>query len=108
MSRIKTVISQYFVEDFKSTKFSNLIAYKNYFGEKMCIMHAFFHFYTVWFAIPAFFSLILCLYQLYFKEFDVIVCVVFAFCISIWSTIFVEMWKRKEYHIQTQWGIVTP
>jgi hypothetical protein len=74
----------------------------------MCIMHAFFHFYTVWFAIPAFFSLILCLYQLYFKEFDVIVCVVFAFCISIWSTIFVEMWKRKEYHIQTQWGIVTP
>lgn len=62
ISRIKTSIEQYFFEDFKNTKFSNLIAYKNYFGEKMCIMHAFFRFYTVWFAIPAFASIILCFY----------------------------------------------
>jgi len=61
-SRIKRAFVNYFLEDFKNSDFSNLIAYKNYFGEKKCIMHAFFRFYSVWFAIPALISVILCIY----------------------------------------------
>lgn len=104
---IKDLVEQNMFERYNSTKFTGLIAYKNYFGEKMCIMQAFFTFYTVWFAVPAFISVILCIYQLNSQSWDNIECIFFAFCISLWSTIFIERWKRKEYHIQQQWGMVT-
>ena len=62
LERLRHSIKTYFQEDFKSTHFSSLVAYKNYFGEKMCIRHAFFRFYTVWFAIPALLSIFLMIY----------------------------------------------
>jgi len=39
---------------------------------------------------------------------DTKLCIVFAFFISIYSTVMVERWKRKEKHIKLQWGLITP
>ena len=75
------------------------MAYKNYFGEKMCIRYAFFRFYTAWFALPALFSILIVIYQLNKGSYDVIGNIPFALLITIWSCIFIEKWKRKEYHI---------
>ena len=84
-----------------------MTAYKNYFGEKRCVIHAFFEFFTSWFFIPAIFSAALVTYQ-YLHARDTKLNNLFAIFISVWSSFFIEKWKRKEKHLSKVWGIVTP
>jgi len=53
---------QYIIEDFETTRFKDLTAYKNYFGEKRSLWNAFFNFFFSWFFIPAIIALPLIFY----------------------------------------------
>jgi branched-subunit amino acid permease len=72
-------------------------------------------FYTAWLVIPAIFGVPLFIYQMYLigmqvkdKEeinldnpFNCLYCIILA----IWSTVFIEMWKRRECEIAHMWNM---
>lgn len=96
------------LEDYDKSKFKDLTAHKNYFGEKRCMTHAFFDFFATWFLVPALLCIPLVVYQYTSQNIDSKFCILFALFISIWSAILIEVWKRKEKHISLSWGIVSP
>jgi len=46
-------IEQYIFEDYEETKFTDLNAYKNYFGEKRCLLNSFYEFFATWWILPS-------------------------------------------------------
>ncbi len=101
-------LEQFMCEHYDVSKFKDLTAHKNYFGEKRCMSHAFFDFFATWFLAPALLCVPLVTYQYYSQNIDSKLCILFALFISVWSAIFIEMWKRKESHISLHWGIISP
>ena len=85
----------------------NFIA--SYYGEKMAFYYVWLLFYTSWLMIPAIPGIALFVYQMvligdqvYHKKeinidnpYNCLYCLVMA----VWSTLFIEMWKRRENEI---------
>ena len=95
----------------------NFIA--NYYGEKMGFYFAFLLFYTSW-LLPVgiagialfFFQMAELKYQYYSlisdeitvdNPFNCLYCIIMA----VWSTIFIEVWKRREFEIGLLWNMNT-
>ena len=55
-------LRQYLLEDFEVSKFTDMNAYKNYFGEKRCLLNYFYNFYASWWLFPAVLSIPLICY----------------------------------------------
>ncbi|CDW85080.1 anoctamin-like protein [Stylonychia lemnae] len=86
-----------------------------YYGEKMGFYFAYLLFYTSWLIIPAIPGLALFIYQMIIiggqikdkkpidldNPFNCLYCLVLA----IWSTVFLEVWKRKESEIAHIWNM---
>mmetsp|Transcript_30563 Transcript_30563/g.30004 ORF Transcript_30563/g.30004 Transcript_30563/m.30004 type:complete len:524 (-) Transcript_30563:1445-3016(-) len=84
--------------------FTELSAYKNYFGEKLAFILAFKVFFTTWMIFPSICGLIISIYQ-FVAGVDTIYTSFYAIVISIWMTVFIERWKRKSSEISTKWGL---
>ena len=95
----------FFQEDFENTRFSDVMAYMNYFGEKNGISNTFFEFCTIYMMVPALVSLLLTVWM-YNTQIDTIWSVAYSVFIAIWSTYMIERWKRKEKHIAYKWGAI--
>ena len=88
----------------------NFIA--NYYGEKFGFYFAWLLHYTGQLIIPAVFGLIIFLIQLIDKAKNELTWkealqdrlnIVYAVFIMVWSTMFVESWKRKQNYIGNSW-----
>ena len=51
------------MEDYENTRFSDMMAYMHYFGERQGISNTFFEFCTIYLLVPAVLSLALGVYQ---------------------------------------------
>ena len=80
----------------------NFIA--DYYGEKYAFYLAWLLHYTSWLIIPSILGLFLLAFQLYnfwglgqefYDAFDTEGNVIYSVCIMVWTTCFVESWKRK-------------
>lgn len=97
----------------------NLIA--DYYGEKYAMYLAFFLHHVGWLLIPAFFGTILFIVHLvvafkfqeddqsyilsYLNNIDTPVNYLYILFVALWSTFYVESWKRKQATIQYIWGL---
>ena len=104
-------------EDFRGPswykKFTAINFVKSYYGEKYAFELAFLVHYQAWLQIPAFFGFIITLYQAYqyylYKsvprvidnEFNGI----YGLFLSIWSTLFIQSWKKKQEMIIFYWNL---
>lgn len=91
----------------------NLIA--NYYGEHMAFYFAWLHFYTSWLLIIAVPGLVLFIYQMSLlinqyqndlpysidTPFNFIYCILMA----VWSTVLMEVWKRRQNEISHMWNM---
>jgi len=94
---------------------------KNYLGEKLGMYYEFFQLYTYFLVFLGLFGIIVYIiernesiesqniefyYQLGFTK-DITVTffsILYSFLIIIWTTLFIEYWKRKEKTLATLWG----
>ena len=97
----------------------NLIA--DYYGEKYAMYLAFMLHHCGWILIPAFFGSVLFSYHislvftnyeegknvfiLYLKNVDTPINYFYCLFFALWSTFYVESWKRKQATIQYIWGL---
>lgn len=98
----------------------NLIA--DYYGEKQALYFAFMIHHISYLLIPAIFGLVLFAYQIqrglslaeesgfngflqsYFKNLDTAWNYPFLFVLAVWSTLYIESWKRKQNTIIYVWA----
>jgi hypothetical protein len=93
----------------------NFIA--NYYGEKMGFYFAFLTFYTSWLIIPAIPGVALFIYQMWNlqKQFSKGVAIadlsvdtpyncLYSLIMALWSTIVIEVWKRRQNEIAHLWN----
>jgi len=118
------------VEDFKlikeTWKFSLLGNFpveriKNYFGEKICFYYIFLALYTKYLFFLSIIGIIVYIVQMtdsyeslnieFFADKGlqksnsvIVINTLYSFIIIIWSTLFLENWKKKQVTIATQWG----
>ena len=76
--------------------FVQLTAIKNYFGEKEGFHYAFVNFYNVYFAFPALIGILTTLRQYQIQSFITLWSFAYALAISIWITVFIELWRRQQ------------
>jgi anoctamin-10 len=91
----------------------NFIA--NYYGEKMGFYFAWLSFYTSWLLIPAIPGVFLFIYQMillgdqYKKgeklSIDSPYNCLYSLIMSIWSTVLMEVWKRRQHEIAHLWSM---
>lgn len=65
---------------------------------------AWYTFYSAWLLIPAFFGLVITIYQI-ITGIESIWTAAYAVLVSIWATIFIEKWRRKSSEIACKWGV---
>ncbi|KAJ3407276.1 Anoctamin-7 [Chytridiales sp. JEL 0842] len=83
---------------------------RDYFGEKVAFYFAWLGFYTIWTLLPALVGLCVFIYGLTKSPtwysptvFDNALTTPFAFFMAVWSTLFLEFWKRQEATLRTVW-----
>ena len=97
----------------------NLIA--DYYGEKYALFFAFFFHHVSWMIVPAVFGTAITIMHLvkgaqameegdwfltsYLKQTDTVVNYFYIMLIALWSTFYVESWKRKQATISYLWGL---
>ena len=77
---------------------------KNYFGERIGFLYQFNFFYTSWLIIPAGLGLGVTIRDIYYKEFISLWSYLYSTSLSLWITIFIEAWKRKQNQMRLLWG----
>ncbi|KTW28039.1 hypothetical protein T552_01901 [Pneumocystis carinii B80] len=77
---------------------SDLDILKNHFGEKIALYFFFIQFYILWLIFPTIFGLFI---HFFFPRYYI----VFAITITLWSIIFIRMWKMKEVKLSLRWGV---
>ena len=76
-------------------EFHATTALKNYFGERIGFLFQFQYFLTSWMLIPAGLGLIVTIRDIYMLEYISLWSYIYSTSISLWITIFIEVWKRK-------------
>ncbi|EMR09816.1 hypothetical protein PNEG_01997 [Pneumocystis murina B123] len=77
---------------------SDLDILKNHFGEKIALYFFFIQFYILWLIFPTIFGLFI---HFFFPKYSI----VFAITITLWSIIFIQMWKKTEVKLSVRWGV---
>jgi len=117
--KFKLVISMYGNNWKQHSEPINLIA--NYYGEKQAMYFAFLIHHTGWLLLPSFIGTLLFFYQFgiglknaeegeswltaYLNNVDIIENYVYFLFIAVWSTLYVESWKRKQNALRYMWGL---
>jgi len=76
-----------------------------YYGEKIALYFAFLEFYCKWLYILAILGTPLFLYQVAEFRIDTPAMIPYACIVGIWTTIFLEFWKRREATLVCEWGM---
>lgn len=79
---------------------------KNYLGERWGFLYAFQNFYTAKLIPVAIVGAIVSWHQYRSKEWIGSVTFTFSVGMSIWMTVFIEQWKRKENELKLRWGTI--
>eukprot|EP00004_Rigifila_ramosa_P007079 TRINITY_DN179_c0_g1_i1.p1 TRINITY_DN179_c0_g1~~TRINITY_DN179_c0_g1_i1.p1 ORF type:complete len:754 (+),score=213.52 TRINITY_DN179_c0_g1_i1:323-2263(+) len=79
---------------------------RNYFGEKIALYFAWLGYYTGWLFFAAFVGVIVSIAGWSTGSFDNPGVPVYCFFLSIWSTLFLEFWKREQATLAFQWGTI--
>ena len=82
----------------------------NYLGEKHTFFLSWLSHYTVWLTLLVLPGLALCIYQIYseiYYSFSIENhwCIYYAILVSIWGTLIVEKWKRKQAELAYKWDM---
>lgn len=80
---------------------------RSYFGEKIAFYFAFISYFSKILSFPSLIGVVVFILQrLYHPESSIIIVINLLFCIyaSVWATVFVEFWKRKENCLAIRWG----
>ena len=86
----------------------------DYYGEKFAFYLAWLIHYTHWLMYPAAVGLILFIIQIahwlssdvtFFDATDSALNPLYSIFIALWSTFFVESWKRKEAYLANRWDV---
>lgn len=85
----------------------NLDIVKDYFGEKIGLYFSFLNHYTTWLIVPAILGFITWI-NVAADDNDPSAALMpyYACFMAIWSTCFIEAWKRKEKTIAMKWGMI--
>jgi len=78
---------------------------KHYYGSKIAIYFGWLAFYTDILLYPSVFGGLLFLYQLWCQDVDSGAVPLFCVAISVWSTYFLEFWKRQGNSLAYSWGV---
>lgn len=78
---------------------------RNYYGEKIALYFAWLSMYTQWLLTPALVGLVVYVHQRSVDNFSVRELPVFGVFIAVWSTFFIEFWKRKQARYALMWGM---
>ncbi|XP_067931907.1 anoctamin-8-like [Watersipora subatra] len=89
---------------FRFTSYQPLNKIKNYFGVHIGMYFAFLGHYTLALTVPAFLGVLIWMYSGISQEQDDINYVMFALVNIVWSTIYMELWKRREAELAFKWG----
>jgi len=79
---------------------------RKYFGEQVAMYFLFLSTYSTWLLYPTFFGVALYAFQLYSGRENIVLAPFFAIFISIWSTCFLDFWKRKMAITSLKWGML--
>jgi len=79
-----------------------------YFGEEVAFYYAFVEFYNTWLVGPAFFGSIIFVYQVAEAPdtLDSDALISYMILISVWATLFLEMWSRQQNNLAQMWGVL--
>jgi anoctamin-10/anoctamin-7 len=78
---------------------------KDYFGEKIGLYFAWLAHYTTWLAVPAVLGLAVTVDVWVEKSADAKAVPFFGLLMCVWSTAFLESWKRRNSVIAMEWGM---
>jgi len=79
---------------------------RNYFGEKIAMYFAFLGFYSRWLVVPSVVGLVFFTLQMAYGRIDIPGVALYAFFVALWSTFFLEFWKREESKHRVDWGML--
>ncbi|CAG8449838.1 15493_t:CDS:2 [Acaulospora morrowiae] len=77
---------------------NDLLLLRNHFGEKIAYYFAFLQYYCEWLIIPSIAGLLTYFFSENYS-------ITFGLFIVLWSIIFTEFWRRKEYELAVWWGV---
>jgi len=89
---IKTWSTKWIIEK------EDLFRLRDRFGEKIAFYFAFLQYYCLWLIAPSIVGLFT---WLFLSEYSIF----FGVFIVLWSIVFVEFWRRKEYELSVWWGV---
>jgi hypothetical protein len=78
---------------------------RNYFGEQIGFYFAFLQFYSAALLIPSFLGVAFFIWQLIKGSIDVVGLPAYALAVTVWATLFLEFWKRRESIYKYKWGM---
>ncbi|KAG0047477.1 hypothetical protein BGZ83_007469 [Gryganskiella cystojenkinii] len=71
---------------------------RDHFGEKVAYYFEFLEFYFLWLIIPTALGAVVHFFWSSFSAF-------YSVCVILWSSIFIESWKRRERELALWWGV---
>lgn len=84
------------------THLSNI---KEYYGSKIAMYFGWLAFYTKILAVPSIAGVVLFAHQVYLRDVDSIWVPFFCVLIALWSTYFLEFWKRRGNELSFHWNV---
>lgn len=91
---------------FVSVLFQPLDRIASYFGERVAFYFAWLEFYTRWLIVPAVLGVILFIFQVRDGTLDHPLVPVYSLFIALWSTLFLEFWRRRNVELAQRWGVL--
>jgi hypothetical protein len=79
---------------------------RDYMGEKIALYFCFLHFYTTWLLLLAVFGLGLAFYQYTANASDNELVPIYCLIVAVWSTVFLEYWKRRNSELAFDWNML--
>lgn len=89
----------------RSPLYQPLDEIREYFGDKIGLYFTFLGFYTRWLVLPAGLGIVAGVIQLIDGTRDSWVVPAYGLFMAVWSTLFLEYWKREEARKQIEWGL---
>jgi anoctamin-10/anoctamin-7 len=79
---------------------------RDYMGEKVAFYFSYLSHYNVWLMLPALIGVVFFMMQLSEGTVDIKAVPIFSMFITLWSSLFLESWRRQEAKLRAQWGMV--
>lgn len=103
---------QQFGTEEKKYRFQPLLEIKNYFGEEIAFYFAWLGFYTLWLLFASIVGIIIFIFWLADKfgpnngSISLWPVIIYSIFLAIWSTLFLEYWKRRNSTLAFEWGVL--